>query len=271
MPSCLGPTIVVQKVEVLIIATGFSEDFVGGSDDIYLSVGWDCTRDPCTIPNPSETCENEEFTYPSGTVSVEGIFVEEVRTCDGTFLVNNSANVVDGFGHDFAIKALNDAFNAAGCTDDSEQDNNTLANIMTPQDFIQKAKAFAEGGNFADYYSDCDDADLTSTTEDDGNFNSTFTLTQFKFRKPTSENYTYYKCIYDIYSFYSDRTEEFLKDQEVVFTGNESDFIELAPPPEEGSRQVVNIRFECYRSPDYGNKPQRIGEKVVPSSFSPPP
>lgn len=33
------------------------------------------------------------------------------------------------------------------------------------------------------------------------------------------------------------------------------------PPDISGQRRVVNLRFECYRSP-YGNKPQVYGEAV---------
>jgi hypothetical protein len=36
----------------------------------------------------------------------------------------------------------------------------------------------------------------------------------------------------------------------------------IEPPEVAGSRRVVNIRFECYRSPRFGNKPQVTGEAV---------
>lgn len=50
-------------------------------------------------------------------------------------------------------------------------------------------------------------------------------------------------------------------------TGGESDpswfteWNDLNPPPEPGTRRVCNIRFECYRGP-YGSKPQLTGEGV---------
>lgn len=40
-----------------------------------------------------------------------------------------------------------------------------------------------------------------------------------------------------------------------------SGWYELDPPPEVGTRRVINIRYECYRSP-YGNKPETTGEGV---------
>ena len=36
----------------------------------------------------------------------------------------------------------------------------------------------------------------------------------------------------------------------------------IDPPEVPGTRRVVNIRFECYRSPRFGNKPQVTGEAV---------
>ena len=50
-------------------------------------------------------------------------------------------------------------------------------------------------------------------------------------------------------------------------TGDEDDpswftpWNDLNPPPEPGTRRIVNIRFECYHSP-YGTKPQLTGEGV---------
>jgi hypothetical protein len=41
-----------------------------------------------------------------------------------------------------------------------------------------------------------------------------------------------------------------------------SPWFEIDPPEVPGTRRVVNIRFECYRSPKYGNKPQVTGEAV---------
>ena len=32
------------------------------------------------------------------------------------------------------------------------------------------------------------------------------------------------------------------------------------PPPEDGETRVVNVRYQCYRSPKFGNKPQVTGE-----------
>lgn len=34
----------------------------------------------------------------------------------------------------------------------------------------------------------------------------------------------------------------------------------MNPPDQPGEKRVVNIRFQCYRSPDFGNKPQVTGE-----------
>ena len=41
-----------------------------------------------------------------------------------------------------------------------------------------------------------------------------------------------------------------------------SGWYEIAPPSLPGTRRVVNIRFECYRSTRFGNKPQVTGEAV---------
>jgi len=34
----------------------------------------------------------------------------------------------------------------------------------------------------------------------------------------------------------------------------------MNPPPENGETRVVNVRYQCYRSPNFGNKPQVTGE-----------
>ena len=39
-----------------------------------------------------------------------------------------------------------------------------------------------------------------------------------------------------------------------------SDWRTLNPPDQPGESRVVNVRFQCYRSPDFGNKPQITGE-----------
>lgn len=41
-----------------------------------------------------------------------------------------------------------------------------------------------------------------------------------------------------------------------------SGWYEIDPPSVPGTRRVVNIRFECYRSTHFGNKPQVTGEAV---------
>jgi hypothetical protein len=41
-----------------------------------------------------------------------------------------------------------------------------------------------------------------------------------------------------------------------------SDWYEIPVPDEPGENRVVNIRFECYRSTAFGNKPQVTGEAV---------
>jgi hypothetical protein len=45
-------------------------------------------------------------------------------------------------------------------------------------------------------------------------------------------------------------------------TWEAGDWRAMDPPEQPGESRVVNIRFECYRSPNFGNKPQVTGEAI---------
>lgn len=61
-----------------------------------------------------------------------------------------------------------------------------------------------------------------------------------------------------------DEAEE-ITNQEAIDAATDSwlsDWYDLNPPAEVGSRRIVNIRFECYHGP-FGHKPQVTGESVT--------
>jgi hypothetical protein len=82
---------------------------------------------------------------------------------------------------------------------------------------------------------------------------------------------TYFKITWDIATYPTDPEAEisYVQDLTWEWTGPgdpedadswKSPWFEISTPGDPGERKVVNIRFECYRSPQYGNKPQITGD-----------
>lgn len=105
------------------------------------------------------------------------------------------------------------------------------------------------------------------------------TKTRYRWVVPDTWTGSYFKVTWDILEEpvgWDDETPTvdrsfFLTDQTWEWTGPgdpedadswKSGWYEIAPPEDPGERRVVNIRFECYRCPLFGNKPQVTGEAV---------
>ena len=82
---------------------------------------------------------------------------------------------------------------------------------------------------------------------------------------------TYFKITWDVATYPTDPAAEISYIQDLTWEwagpGDPEDpeswksgWYELDTPGEPGERKVVNVRFECYRSPQFGNKPQITGD-----------
>lgn len=82
---------------------------------------------------------------------------------------------------------------------------------------------------------------------------------------------SYFKITWDIATYPTDPEAEisYIQDLTWEWTGPgdpededswKSGWYEIDPPGEPGERKIVNIRYECYRSPQFGNKPQITGD-----------
>jgi len=101
---------------------------------------------------------------------------------------------------------------------------------------------------------------------------------QFRFRWKIPDEHlgTYFKITWDIlneptgWNTTTLLRSYYLEDQTYEWTGGAgggmdrfSDWYEIPVPDFVGQRRVVNVRYECYRTTDYGNKPQVTGEAVT--------
>lgn len=97
------------------------------------------------------------------------------------------------------------------------------------------------------------------------------TAVRYRWQIPASHTGNYFKITWDVVTEPTDGVPTLESDVgtwEWAGPGNAEDpddaswfsgWYDLDPPAEPGTKRVVNVRFECYRSP-YGNKPQLTGE-----------
>ena len=96
---------------------------------------------------------------------------------------------------------------------------------------------------------------------------------RFRFVIPSEFTGAYFKVTWDVAFFPTGggAASAILENQTWEWTGPGdpevedswvSEWFDLDPPSEEGAARVVNIRYECYRTPQFGNKPQITGEGV---------
>jgi hypothetical protein len=105
-----------------------------------------------------------------------------------------------------------------------------------------------------------------------------FTLTRFRWKIPDRHEGSYFKITWDIlnepFGWNAEKSTGsrtyFLEDQTYEWSGaagggtdRYSEWYVMPTPDFNGERRVVNVRFECYRSENYGNKPQVTGEAVT--------
>jgi hypothetical protein len=94
---------------------------------------------------------------------------------------------------------------------------------------------------------------------------------RFRWVIPDTWTGSYFKITWDVATYPTDPEAEisYVQDLTWEWTGPgdpedadswKSDWFEIDPPGDPGERKVVNIRYECYRSPRFGNKPQITGD-----------
>ena len=94
---------------------------------------------------------------------------------------------------------------------------------------------------------------------------------RYRWKIPTDFTGTWFKITWDEVFFpQSGQPSALNRDLTVTWEGpgnpddpsswEASDWRTLNPPDQPGESRVVNIRFQCYRSPHFGNKPQITGE-----------
>lgn len=125
----------------------------------------------------------------------------------------------------------------------------------------------------------------TKTTPETNDDEPILSLTYVKFRfqipRGSAEDPwkgSYFKITYQTVTEFADATTDSLSD-DITITwagpGNPAnaddaswftDWITLDPPDATATKRIVNIRFECYRTPQWGNKPQVTGEGYEPTA-----
>lgn len=102
------------------------------------------------------------------------------------------------------------------------------------------------------------------------------TKVRYRWKIPDEHLGTYFKITWDIlneptgWNTTTLLRTYYLEDQTYEWTGaagggtdRYSSWITIPVPDFVGQRRIVNIRYECYRTTDYGNKPQVTGEAVI--------
>jgi hypothetical protein len=98
-------------------------------------------------------------------------------------------------------------------------------------------------------------------------------LIEHRFRWVVPDTWTgsHFKVTWDIATYPTDPLAEisYIQDLTWEWTGPgdpedadswKSGWYEIEPPGEPGERKIVNVRYSCYRSPRFGNKPQITGD-----------
>lgn len=102
------------------------------------------------------------------------------------------------------------------------------------------------------------------------NFTIALTYVRIRWIIPDTFEGSYFKITWDVLTEPTDplAQKSYIEDLTWEWTGPgdpddvdswKSGWYEIAPPGEPGTRTVVNIRYECYRSTKFGNKPQTTG------------
>jgi hypothetical protein len=97
------------------------------------------------------------------------------------------------------------------------------------------------------------------------------TMFRFKWVIPDTWTGSHFKITWDIATYPTDPDAEisYIQDLTWEWTGPgdpededswKSGWYEIDPPGEPGERKIVNVRYSCYRSPKFGNKPQITGD-----------
>jgi hypothetical protein len=159
----------------------------------------------------------------------------------------------------------------------------TSAVQYTPEMWLADVLPFQAGITFADpnctvyQNSGCFSQLLINTKFGGFYYTADFALTRLRLKIPDGHLGTYFKITWDILneptgfdaSPPTATRSYFSEDQTYEWTGSAgggvdrySDWYEIPTPDFNGQRRVVNVRYECYRLTNYGNKPQVTGEQV---------
>lgn len=264
MPECPTPTKDCES-----IFSDFHTDYDGGAGGGLTNLPFGLYRSYTTTVVYENCSESSTTTYatlidePESPCGEEGPDAEvsstEPETCEDT--EENPRGEYKGIRYTGAVK-------------------------YTPEAWLEDVLPFQAAITFADpkcapFYSNqgCL-SELRISTEFGANYyTANFTLTRFRWKIPDIHKGSYFKITWDILNEpfrWNDAKKPtgprtyLLEDQTYEWSGNAgggtdrySGWYVIPTPNFNGQRRVVNVRFECYRSENYGNKPQVTGEAVT--------
>lgn len=291
-----GPgTYPISGEQKIVQTYSFDIDGVGSQTRVQTGNTHDEVEDTCTASGPDSTdsdvyselvtvdyveddtvivCEEAEN---STTINYVGVFGSEpfLAGCPGPF----------AYGHTEAYNALR-----------QDVTGRTLTDPKTPADLISEATLPAWGepgeGSLCEASASLDWPTIESLapwpecsptnsgSPDNVDVSASARAVRFRWKIPDTHLGTYFKITWDIIeepegwdadpptalrSYVSeDNTWEWTGPGDPEDPDSWlSPWYEIDPPSVPGTRRVVNIRFECYRSTRYGNKPQTTGEGVT--------